>query len=92
MTTKTNIIISILKNTNNGPVVTDTIVREINIPVKDVNIALEDLREIGLIECENERIELSSNQRVELAIHAINQRIDIERERKGSCVKTKNCS
>ena len=79
MTTKTNIIISILKNTNNGPVVTDTIVREINIPVKDVNIALEDLREIGLIECENERIELSSNQRVELAIHAINQRIDIER-------------
>ena len=79
MTTKTDVLISILKNTNSGPAVKEIIAQEANIPVHITNGILNELREIGLIECENELVELSSNQRVKLAIHAINQGTDIER-------------
>ena len=79
MTTKTDVLISILKHTNSGPVATEIIARDANVPVQVANNVLRGLREIGLIECENELIELSSNQRVKLAIHAINHGTDIER-------------
>jgi len=79
MTTKTDVLISILKHTNSGPVATEIIAREANVPVQVTNNILGGLREIGLIERENELIEVSSNQRVKLAIHAINHGTDIER-------------
>ncbi|PVX26127.1 MAG: hypothetical protein CW691_02385 [Candidatus Bathyarchaeum sp.] len=79
MTTKTDILIAILKYTNSGPVATETVAQEASVPVQVANNVLRGLREVGVIECENELIELSSNQRVKLAIHAINQGTDIER-------------
>jgi predicted transcriptional regulator/Holliday junction resolvase-like predicted endonuclease len=79
MTTKTDIIISILKYSNSGPVGNEDVAMEANVPVQFANNVLRNLREIELIEYENELIELTSNQRVKLAIHAINHGTDIER-------------
>lgn len=79
MTIKTDVLISLLKHTNNGPAVTEIVAREANVSALVANDVLRGLREVGLIECENEQIELSSNQRVKLAIHAINQGTDVER-------------
>jgi len=79
MTAKTDVLISILKHTNSGSVAKEIIGGDIDIPVQVTNNVLMGLREIGLIECETELIEVSSNQRVKLAIHAINQGTDIER-------------
>ena len=79
MTTKTNVLISLLKLTKSGSVAEEAVAMDANIPVHIVNNVLRGLREIGLIEFENEQIELSSNQRVKLAIHAINHGTDIER-------------
>jgi Holliday junction resolvase-like predicted endonuclease len=79
MTIKTNVLISILKLTENGPAAEEAVAMDANVPVHVANNVLRGLREIGLIECENEQIELSSNQRVKLAIHAINHGTDIER-------------
>ena len=79
MATKTDLIIAILKHTRNGAVPKEVVAREIRVPVQVINNIFRTLREIELIECENELIEASSNQRIKLAIHAINQGIDIER-------------
>jgi Holliday junction resolvase-like predicted endonuclease len=79
MAAKTDIIISILKHTNSGTAAKEDVARESKSPIQVVNSILGGLREIGLIECENKLIEVSSNQRVKLAIHAINQGTDIER-------------
>ena len=79
MTTKTNVLISILKLTKSGPAAEEAVAMDANVHVHVANNILKGLREIGLIECENEHIELSSNQRVKLAIHAINHGTDIER-------------
>jgi len=79
MTIKTDVLISILKLTNSGPAAEEAVAMDANVPVHVINNVLEGLREIGLIECENGKIEVSSNQRVKLAIHAINHGTDIER-------------
>jgi Holliday junction resolvase-like predicted endonuclease len=79
MTAKTDVVISILKHTSSGATAKGIVVREVKVPVQVASNVLMDLREIGLIECEKELIEVSSNQRVKLAIHAINQGTDIER-------------
>jgi Holliday junction resolvase-like predicted endonuclease len=79
MTSKTDVLISILKHTNSGLAAREVIAQEANVPVQVTNNVLRGLREIGLIECENGIIEVSSNQRVKLAIHAINHGTDIER-------------
>jgi len=79
MTNKTDVLIAILKLTNIGSVAEEAVAMDSNVPVHVVNNVLRSLREIELIEYENELIELSSNQRVKLAIHAINHGTDIER-------------
>jgi len=79
MAIKTDVLISILKLTNSGPAAEELVARDANVPVHVTNNVLKGLREIGLIECENGKIEVSSNQRVKLAIHAINHGTDIER-------------
>jgi len=79
MTTKTDILISILQHSKKGPTTIEIVAREADVPVQLANNFLRNFREIGLIEYEYEQIELSSNQRVKLAIHAINQGTDIER-------------
>ena len=79
MTKKTDVIISLLKYSNRNPVTEEVIAVDANVHVQVSNNVLRKLREIGLIEYENELIELTSNQRVKLAIHAINNGTDIER-------------
>ena len=79
MTAKTDVLIAILKHATSGSAATEIVAREANVPVQVANNILDGLREIGLIECENELIELASNHRVKLAIHAINQGTDVER-------------
>ncbi|MHC3129296.1 MAG: restriction endonuclease [Candidatus Bathyarchaeota archaeon] len=79
MTNKTDVLISILKLTNSGAAAEEVVAMDANVPVHVTNDFLKGLREIGLIECENGKIEVSSNQRVKLAIHAINHGTDIER-------------
>jgi len=79
MTNKTDVLISILKLTNSGAAAEEAVAMDANVPVQVTNDFLKGLREIGLIECENGKIEVSSNQRVKLAIHAINHGTDIER-------------
>ncbi len=79
MTTKTDVLIAILKHTTSAPAAKEIVAREANVPVQVANNVLRGIREIGLIECENGIIEVSSNQRVKLAIHAINNGTDIER-------------
>jgi predicted transcriptional regulator len=79
MTIKTDVLISILKLANSGPAAEEAVAMDANVPVHITNNVLKGLREIGLIECENGKIEVSSNQRAKLAIHAINHGTDIER-------------
>jgi Holliday junction resolvase-like predicted endonuclease len=79
MTNKTDVLISILKLTNSGPAAEEAVAMDANVSVHVTDNVLKGLREIGLIECENGMIEVSSNQRVKLAIHAINHGTDIER-------------
>jgi len=79
MTIKTDVLISILKLTNSGLAAEEAVAIDANVPVHIASNVLEGFREIGLIECENGKIEVSSNQRVKLAIHAINHGTDIER-------------
>ena len=79
MTAKTDVIISILKYTSNVSVPEEAIAMDANVPVQVANNVLECFREIGLIEYKNEQVELTSNQRIRLAIHAINHGTDIER-------------
>ncbi|HDQ06517.1 MAG TPA: hypothetical protein ENN36_07335 [Candidatus Bathyarchaeota archaeon] len=79
MTIKTDVLTSLLKLTDSGPTAVEAVAMGANVPVHVANNVLSGLRESGLIECENEHIELSSNQRVKVAIHAINHGTDIER-------------
>ena len=79
MATQRDVLISILKLTNNGPVAEEAVALDVNVPVSVTNKVLNGFREIGLIEGEDGIIEVSSNQRVKLALHAINLGTDIER-------------
>lgn len=79
MTIKTNVLISLLKLTRGGSAAEEAVAMDANVPVHVANNILKGLREIGLVECENGKIEVSSNQRVKVAIHAINHGTDIER-------------
>jgi hypothetical protein len=79
MTVKTKVLIALLKLTNNNSTDEESVAMEANVTVYLANKILEELRGIGVVECENGKIEVSSNQRVKLAIHAINHGTDIER-------------
>ena len=79
MTIKTNVLISLLKLTTIGSTAEEAVAMDANIPVHISNNVLKGLYEIGIIEYENGKIEVSSNKRIKLAIHAINNGMDIER-------------
>ena len=78
MSAQTKVIVATLKHTVNGPAVKQIVAREANVPGPVVANTLGTLYEFGLIEYNNEQIELSSNQRVKLALYAINQGTDVE--------------
>lgn len=78
MSAQTNVIVATLKHTINGPAVKQIVAREAKVPVLVAGNILSNLYEFGLIEYNSEQIELSSNQRVKLALYAINQGTDVE--------------
>jgi Holliday junction resolvase-like predicted endonuclease len=79
MAAKRDLLISILKLASKGPVAEEAVALGAGVPVSVTRELLEGFREFGLIEGEEGIIEVSSNQRVKLAIHAINLGTDIER-------------
>jgi len=79
MSTKTDIIIEILKHTNNGYTTREIVAKAVNSNTQITSNILKELHQKELIEYYNEHIEQTSNQRVKLAIHAINRGTDIER-------------
>jgi Holliday junction resolvase-like predicted endonuclease len=79
MAAERDVLISILKLTNDGPIAEEVVAEDVNVPVSVTNKLLRGFREIGLIAGEDGVIEVSSNQRVKLAIHAIILGTDMER-------------
>ena len=79
MTAKTEAILAILKHTSNGPAQKDVVAKEAGIPGHVLNGLLTDFHRNMLIQLETNQIELSPNQRVNLALYAINQGTDVER-------------
>jgi Holliday junction resolvase-like predicted endonuclease len=79
MSAERDLLISILKLANKGPIAEQVVAFDANVPVQVSNELLKGFRESGLIEGDDGIIEVSSNQRVRLAIRAINLGTDIER-------------
>jgi hypothetical protein len=79
MAAERDILISVLKLSNQGPVAEEAVALDSGVPVSVTNGLLKGFRDFGLIEGEDGIVEVSSNQRVKLAIHAINLGTDIER-------------
>ena len=79
MTAKTEVILALLKHSSNGQAKKDVVAKESGVPVDILNNLLHDFHENGFIEHENKNIVLTSDQRVNLAIYAINQGTDVER-------------
>jgi Holliday junction resolvase-like predicted endonuclease len=79
MTAKTEVILALLKHSANGQAKKDGVVKESGVSADIFNSLLHDFYENGLIEHENKNIVLTSDQRVNLAIYAINQGTDVER-------------
>jgi len=78
MTAQTNVILATLKHTINGPAIKQIVAREAKVPVQVAGNILSKLYEHELIEYDYEQIILFSNQRIKLALYAINQGADVE--------------
>jgi len=79
MAVERNILISILKLTKSGPVAKELVSRDANVPAQVADEVLKKFCDAGLVEWKNKSIEVSSNQRVKIAIHAIKSGADFER-------------
>lgn len=79
MVAEMDLLVSILKLTNGSPAAEEVVAMDAGVPVQVANKLLKGFRVNGLIEGVDGNIEVSSNQRVKLAIHAINLGTDIER-------------
>ena len=74
-----DILVSILKLTRTEPVSVELVASDAKIPVQDAEELLKGFRDTELVECSDGMIEVSSNQRVKIAIHAIKLGADLER-------------
>ncbi|MGQ9460803.1 MAG: hypothetical protein ACUVRA_06200 [Candidatus Bathyarchaeaceae archaeon] len=79
MTFERNFLVSVLKLTKGGPVAKELIARDAGIPTQTADQLLKKFCEAGLIQWRHKTIEASSNQRVKIAIHAINSGADFEK-------------
>lgn len=79
MTVERNFLVSVLKLTRNGPIAKELVARDAGIPVQVADELLKKFCEAGLIQRWLKTIEVSSNQRVKIAIHAIKSGADFER-------------
>jgi len=74
-----NFLVSVLKLTKGGPVAKELVAKDAGIPTQTADQLLKKFCEAGLIQQRRKTIEASSNQRVKIAIHAINSGADFER-------------
>lgn len=79
MAIERNIMISILKLTKSRPVARELVARNANVPTQVSNEVLKKFRDAELIKWQDQTIEVSSNQRLKIAIHAIKSGADFER-------------
>jgi len=79
MAVERNILVSILKLTKSGPVAKELVARDANVPTQVIDETLKKFCDAGLVEWKDKSIEVSSNQRAKIAIHAIKSGADFER-------------
>lgn len=79
MVIERNLLISILKLTKTGPVQRELVSREARVPVQVVDKMLKKLSDTGFIQDDDQFIEMSSNQRVVMAVKAVELGADPER-------------
>jgi Holliday junction resolvase-like predicted endonuclease len=79
MKVERDLLISILKLTRGGAVAEELVARDANVSVQVTDELLKKFRDLELIKLQDKMIEVSSNQRAKIAIHAINSGADFER-------------
>jgi len=79
MAVERNFLVSVLKLTKGGPVAKELVAKDAGIPTQTADQLLNKICEAGLIQHRRKAIEASSNQRIKIAIHAINSGADFER-------------
>jgi len=79
MAVERNLLASVLKLTKNGPIAKELIAKDAKVPIQVAEELLKKFCDAGLIELRAKTIEASSNQRVKIAIHAIELGADFER-------------
>ncbi len=78
MTVERNLIISLLKLTQKGVVLTESVNREAHIPSTTIRKLLEQMQNDGLVYLKENSIEVESNSRLKLAIKAVSLGADVE--------------
>jgi Holliday junction resolvase-like predicted endonuclease len=73
-----NLIISVLKLTKEGPVLTESINSETRLPIKTMKILLRKLQNEGVINLETETVIVDSEGRLKLAVKAAALGADVE--------------
>jgi len=76
---KTDVMVSLLRLTVDSSTNREAVVVDSKAPESVVRELLAEFQRNGLVEYDGKRIELGSNQRLKLAVHAINHGKDIEK-------------
>lgn len=78
MAVKRNLLVSVLQLTKNGPVEESLVSRCAHSPIQVTNDMLKSLSDAGLIKLNGKKIEVSLDQRVRIAMHAMKLGADFE--------------
>ena len=79
MSVERDLLVSILKLTRGGAVAEELVAKDANVSFQVVDELLKNFRDLELIRLQDKMIEVSSNQRAKIAIHAIKSGADFER-------------
>ena len=79
MSVECNLIISLLKLTQKGAVLTESVNRDARMPSATARKLLEKLQNEGLVYLKQDTIEVESNSRLKLAVKAVSLGADVER-------------
>jgi len=79
MATERNVIVSVLKLTQTGPIQKELLRKDARVSAQVLDDALKKLFEDGLIRQRRDLVEVSSSQRVSMAVQAIKLGADFER-------------
>jgi Holliday junction resolvase-like predicted endonuclease len=79
MNVERDLLVSILKLTRGGAIKGELVARDANVSVQVADELLKNFRDLELIKLQDKMIEVSSNQRARIIIHAIKLGADFER-------------